>query len=97
MGDREPPKLQRVLWSAEPVQWQKSGTIRPQMSPSHMRCGRWVHVHWDDSVGEDCCIDREEINVWIDSSSLAIIVILEKDGAMMRVGCTPPTIPQTSA
>ena len=44
-----------------------------------------AHVCRDDPTRGDWCVDGEEIDAWIDTSSLVIGVVLEKDGIILDV------------
>ena len=46
-----------------------------------------ARVKQDDPVKGDWCVQGDELNVWVDASSLAIGVLLEKDGAAVEDAC----------
>ena len=43
-------------------------------------------THEDPAQGE-WCVNGEEMNVWVDTSSLALGVLLVKDGAELKDAC----------
>ena len=46
-----------------------------------------ARVKQDDPTKGDWCVQGDELNVWVDASSLAIGVLLEKDGAAIEDAC----------
>ena len=46
-----------------------------------------ARVKQDDPAKGDWCVQGDELNVWVDASSLAIGVLLEKDGAAVVDAC----------
>ena len=44
-------------------------------------------VRWDDPAHGDWCVDRRELNVWVDDSSLAIGVALERHETVLEDAC----------
>ena len=46
-----------------------------------------ARVKQDDPAKGDWCVQGDELNVWVDASSLAIGVLLEKDGAAVEDAC----------
>ena len=46
-----------------------------------------ARVKQDDPAKGDWCVQRDELNVWVDASSLAIAVLMEKDGAAIEDAC----------
>ena len=43
-------------------------------------------THKDPAQGE-WCINGEEMNIWVDTSTLALGVLLEKDGIVLEDAC----------
>ena len=46
-----------------------------------------ARVKQDDPAKGDWCVQGDELNVWVDASSLAISVLLEKNGAAIEDAC----------
>ena len=46
-----------------------------------------TRVCQEDPAWGDWCLAREEINLWVDASSLAIDVVLENCGAILEDAC----------
>ena len=46
-----------------------------------------ARVKQDDPAKGDWCVEGDELNVWVDASSLAIGRLLEKDGAAIEDAC----------
>ena len=46
-----------------------------------------ARVKQDDPAKGEWCVQGDELNVWVDASSLAIGVLLEKDGAAVEDAC----------
>ena len=46
-----------------------------------------ARVKQDDPAKGDWCVQGDKLNVWVDASSLAIGVLLEKDGAAVEDAC----------
>ena len=46
-----------------------------------------ARVKQDDPAKEDWCVQGDELNVWVDASSLAVGVLLEKNGAAIEDAC----------
>lgn len=44
-------------------------------------------VKRDDLACEDWCVDGRELNVWVNASSLATGVVLERCGTVMEDAC----------
>ena len=44
-------------------------------------------VQWDDPAHGDWCIGGQELNVWVDASSLVIGVALERHDAVLEDAC----------
>ena len=43
-----------------------------------------TRVHQDDPAWGDWCVAGEEINLWVDTSSLVMSVVLENRGAILE-------------
>ena len=43
-----------------------------------------IRVKKNDHAIGDCCVQGKEMNVWVDASSLAIGVLLEKNGVVIE-------------
>ena len=46
-----------------------------------------ARVKQDEPAKIDWCMQGDELNVWVDASSLAIGVLLEKNGAAIEDAC----------
>ena len=44
-------------------------------------------VHQDDSAQGIWCVTKEEVNAWVDASSLSIGMVLENNSALLEVTC----------